>query len=227
MVNQQPVPAFNFAKIVVPEFDISRLAKTMSKIVVPEFDIAQLAKITVPEFDITQLAKTMSKITVPEFDITQLAKTMSKITVTNIDISRTVSFPDGFFESIRELDHSSKYPLSSFLVQGAALDEYLCPEESELLLADGAADELRWSLGELWDSFTEQQQRFIKLGFLGGLFVAIFVAIFMAQTQYQEFGQFVESAGAPAALAAFVISVVGPNLMNTKTHPINKWIRRN
>ena len=198
MVNQQPVPGFNFSKFVMPRIEIS-------KMVMPQINIA--------------------KIVMPQINISQMV--MPRINISQIDVFRTVVFPHGFFESMRVLDHSSKYPLSAFMVQGAALDEYLSPDEAELLLADGATDELRWSIGERWDSFTEQQQRFIKLGFLAGLVVSIFVAVFMAQTQYPEFGQFLASAGTPATLALFVLSVVGPNLMKTKTHPINKRITRN
>lgn len=164
----------------------------------------------------------MSNIVMPKVNATQLAAAMS-----NIDFYRTTSFPDGVFDSSRVHERSSQYLLGSIMAQGAAFNECLSPDESDLLLADGTTDELRWSFGELWDSYTGQQQRLIKLGFLGGLFVAIFMAIFMAQTLYPEFGQFVERAGAPEALASLVLTWVGPNLMTTKTHPINKRIRRN
>ncbi|PQZ93038.1 hypothetical protein CQ018_11345 [Arthrobacter sp. MYb227] len=149
-----------------------------------------------------------------------------------IDLSRLYfpkkdPFPDGFFKSMGALDDSSKYPLGSLMAQGAAFEECLSQSEADFVLASGEAVEVRWSAGELWESLTAQQQRLIKLGYLAFLFVSMFVAVFMAQTQYAGFAEFIEDAQIPAGVALAIVSLVGPNLMKTKTHPINKRIRRN
>ncbi|KAA0977144.1 hypothetical protein FQ154_09605 [Paeniglutamicibacter gangotriensis] len=117
--------------------------------------------------------------------------------------------------------------ISALIAEGTALERRLSPEELDMLLDDAEnSEETRLSLGEWWHSLTDRQQHLVKLGTLGLLFVSILVSVFMAQTEYPGFGQFLASSAIPAGLALFATSKVSPYLMNTRTHPISKKITR-